>query len=91
MKLATIATLVGISATLVGGYVFDLDLRASAHDGIEQTMAAGNVELDLQRVELELKLFRTIEERRPLTPDEADRKEYVEQLRRVLLNEQQGA
>lgn len=88
MKLATIATLIGIIGTLSAGYVFDLNMRASAHDDIEMTVVAGDVELDLQRVELELKLYRTIEERRNLSPDERDRRSYIEQLRRVLLDTQ---
>ena len=91
MKLATIATIVGIGSTLAGGYAYDLSMRADAHDQIDATVVAGDVELDLQRVELELKLYRTIEERRALTADEADRKRYLEELRRVLLDKQQGA
>jgi len=55
---------------------------------IQTRMAMGGIELDLKAIALELKLYRTIEERRALTPDEKDRKDYLEALRTVLLAEQ---
>lgn len=82
--------------TLLGSlYVYDQGLEAKEHEDIAATIAtvtaqmiAGDVELDLQRVELELKLLRTLEERRELTSDEADRKEYLLELRRILREQQ---
>ena len=53
-------------------------------------MVMGDVELELQRIELELKLYRSIEERRDLTPDEIDREEYLQNLRDILLEEQRS-
>lgn len=58
------------------------------HNAIVAQHVAGDVELSLQQIELELKLYRTIKERRELTPDEEDRKAYLESLREVLLAEQ---
>lgn len=78
---------------LIGsGYAWDYNQREEVHAEIETSLDneihAGNIELDLKSIELELKLYRTIEERRPLTPDEKDRKEYLEALREILLAEQ---
>lgn len=83
--------------TLLGAlYTYDQKLEDDEHQDIAAVistvtdqMLAADVELDLQRVELELKLLRTIEERRPLTPDEEDRKQYLLELRRILREQQQ--
>lgn len=89
---ALCGTVVAIAATVVSGaiafWVWDQGLEAHEHDTIKIQMVAGDVELDLQRVELELKLLRTIEERRALTADEQDRKDYLLSLR-IILREQQ--
>lgn len=82
--------------TILGSlYVYDQGLEAKEHADIQATIAqvtqqmiAGDVELDLQRVELELKLLRTLEERRDLTSDEEDRKHYLLELRRILREQQ---
>lgn len=58
------------------------------HMTIVMTAVAGDVELSLQQINLELKMFRMIVERRVLTADEADRKTYLEALRVILLVEQ---
>jgi len=49
---------------------------------------AGDVELSLQQIELELKMLRGFAERRPLTADEEDRKKYLEALREIIVAEQ---
>lgn len=89
-----IKALVGISLALVttaaGAYVYDLGKRAEQHEALTASAVAGDVELELKRVDLELKLLRTIQERRELTADEADRKTYLEDLRKVLIEEQRG-
>lgn len=73
-----------------GAYAWDQAEREKAHAAIISEMIAGNIELDLQRVNLELKLLRTIQERRALTEDEADRKSYLIDLRKVLLTKQRS-
>jgi hypothetical protein len=95
LDVAVIGT--GLAAlTLLGSlYAYDQSLENAEHQEIQQTIAtvtaqmiAGDVELDLQRVELELKLLRTLEERRELTSDEEDRKHYLLELRRILREQQ---
>ena len=88
--------------TLLGSlYAYDQSLENDKHAEIElqlqenfatvtAQMIAGDVELDLQRVELELKLLRTLEERRELTSDEQDRKDYLLELRRILREQQKN-
>lgn len=73
-----------------GGYTWDLNQRAAAHDDLETHFAAAGVELDLKLVELELKFLRDIEARRELSLDERDRRSYLEEVRRVLIEEQRG-
>ena len=83
--------------TMLGAlYAYDQGLENDKHEeiavaiqAVTAQMIAGDVELDLQRVELELKLLRTLEERRELTSDEADRKQYLLELRRILREQQQ--
>lgn len=63
----------------------------SVEDGdfaVQAQSFAGDVELSLQAIELELKMFRVIAERRPLTADENDRKAYLEALREIIVAEQ---
>lgn len=52
---------------------------------------AGDIELSLQQIELELKMYRLIMERRALTADEEDRKQYLEDLRTIIVAEQRKA
>lgn len=67
----------------------EIQAEATASDeAIQTVMFAGDVELSLQQIELELKMFRMIAERRALTADEQDRKEYLEALREILIAEQ---
>jgi hypothetical protein len=73
---------------IAGGYAWEKGLQAEVHNSLDAEIIAGDLELDLQRIELELKLFRIIEERRPLTPDEQDRRDYLEALREIMLAEQ---
>lgn len=47
-----------------------------------------SVDLELQAINLELKILRTIQERRPLTLDEEDRLAYLVSLREILLEAQ---
>ena len=84
--------------TLLGGlYAYDQGLENEKHEeiaisiqAVTAQMIAGDVELDLQRVELELKLLRTLEERRELTSDEEDRKQYLLELRKILREQQKN-
>ena len=89
---ALCGTVVAVVATVVSGFVgfwvWDQGLEEHEHEILTQQQVAGDVELDLQRVELELKLLRTIEERRPLTADEQDRKDYLLALRMILREQQ---
>ena len=84
----SIGTLITVIPLVAGAVMWYDGLQAKAHDTITAQQVAANVELDLQRVELELKLLRTIEERRELTPDEQDRLDYLKQLREVLIEQQ---
>lgn len=90
LTLGAIATIVGILSTAGGGVVWYDNRQTAEHNEMQQEQIAADVELDLQRVELELKLLRTIAERRPLTPDEQDRLEYLRELRTVLLDKQRN-
>lgn len=47
-----------------------------------------SVDLELQGINLELKVLRSISERRELTADELDRLEYLKELREILLEAQ---
>ena len=94
MKVA-IPVVLTLIAMLAGGYVWEKGLQANEHKILADADAtlnadiiAGDLELDLQRIELELKMLRNLEERRPLTPDEQDRREYLEALRAILLTAQ---
>ena len=82
------ANLIGILTPLAGAVLWYDGRQDEEHVEIKAQMIAGDVELDLQRVELELKLLRTIQERRELTEDELDRLEYLKQLRAILIEEQ---
>jgi hypothetical protein len=84
----SIGSLITVVPILAGAVLWYDGLQAAQHETIKAQQVAASVELDLQRVELELKLLRTIEERRELTPDEKDRKAYLESLREVLIAEQ---
>jgi TRAP-type C4-dicarboxylate transport system substrate-binding protein len=84
----SVGTLITVIPLVAGAALWYDGLKEAQHEAISQTLVASNVELDLQRVELELKLLRTIIERRALTPDEQDRLEYLKQLREVLIAEQ---
>lgn len=99
MKLNTAAIGTGLATlTLLGSlYAYDQGLENAKHKEIAGVIAtvtdqmlAADVELDLQRVELELKLLRTLAERRELTSDEADRKAYLLELRRILREQQKN-
>jgi hypothetical protein len=64
-------------------------LEAEANDTVLSAVQyAGQVELTLQQINLELKMLRTIQERRALTADEQDRKTYLEALREIIVAEQ---
>lgn len=84
----SVGTLITVIPLIAGAALWYEGRQDAAHDEIKAQAVAGDVELDLQRVELELKLLRTIEERRELSPDEKDRKEYLESLREILIAEQ---
>lgn len=86
----SITTGIVILVAIGGAYAYDKNERAQIHEEMTHDMIAGNIELDLQRVELELKLLRTIKERRTLTEDESDRRKYLQDLRRVLLAKQKA-
>lgn len=61
---------------------------AEADVAVQAQSFAGDVELSLQQIELELKMLRGFAERRPLTADELDRKKYLEALREIIVAEQ---
>ena len=90
-----IAIALTLIAMLAGGYVWEKGLQADEHtilaeadDDLNAQIIAGGLESDIQRIELELKMYRSIEERRELTPDEQDRVDYLKGLRTILLVEQ---
>lgn len=89
ISIASVAAVLGLLGT---GYGFDLKARATQHDDIKadytQKLFAGNVELDLQSIQLELKMYRSIKERRVLTDDELDRVEFLKSKRAILIAEQ---
>jgi hypothetical protein len=85
IRLAVVLTILGL---LGSAYAWDVNRRDVVHESIDHEMHAGNIELTLQGINLELKMYRAIEERRELTPDEKDRKEYLEELRLILVAEQ---
>jgi hypothetical protein len=80
-----IMTMIAILGITGAAYAYDKNERAQIHEELTHDIIAGNIELDLQRVNLELKLLRTIKERRALTADEQDRKQYLIDLRKALL------
>lgn len=84
----SVGTLFTVIPLVAGAALWYDGLKLEQHKEIAQAQIASNVELDLQRVELELKLLRTIMERRALSSDEQDRLEYLKQLREVLIAEQ---
>ena len=84
----SIGTLITVIPLIAGAALWYENRVDAQHADIMAAVVASDVELDLQRVELELKLLRTIEERRELTPDEEDRKAYLEALRELLIAEQ---
>ena len=95
----SVGTLITVIPLLAGAAIWydsrqdaqheEISMAATAQDTeITQTFAAGDVELTLQQIELELKMFRMIMERRPLNADEEDRKTYLEALREIIVAEQ---
>lgn len=87
---AMIASTVAILGLVGGGYAWDYQQKTAQHHEIMSAVQARDLDLELQRVELELRFLRDIESRRSLTPDELDRRRYLEDLRRVLLEKQRG-
>ena len=87
-----VAVMVGMGVSVLGliggGYAYEKTLQSGTHQTMDDKRLASDVELDLQRIELELKLFRIIAERRGLTPDEQSRKDYLEAYRLILVGEQ---
>jgi len=66
-----------------------LDLQAEFHSDMEQHTSEQNInglEAELERIELALKFYANIRERRPLTPDEQDEYEYLK-ARRLQIRE----
>jgi len=94
MKIPIILMLTVIGL-LAGGYAFEKRLQTSQHvllaaadTELNAKIIEGGLESDIQRIELELKMYRSIAERRELTPDEQDRVAYLKELRTILLAEQ---
>ena len=89
----SIGLLIAIIPLCAGAAIWYDNRQDDQHDEISLVAAeqrfAGDVELSLQQIELELKMFRMIMERRPLTADEEDRKTYLEALRSIIVAEQQ--
>lgn len=90
MNLAAVGTAVAVLGLGGGFYTWDLNQRQAVYESLSAAQVAGDVELELARVNLELKLLRDIEERRQLTPDEEDRRTYLLALREKLLDWQRG-
>ena len=89
MKIGTMIAAVMALLTLIGsGYAYEKSLQKDVHQTMDERTVSTGVELDLQRIDLELKMFRLIEERRVLTPDELARKEYLEAYRLILIQQQ---
>lgn len=92
MNKIAIGTVISILTASAGAAVWYDGTQQAEHDALESELDkeihAGNVELSLQQIELELKLYRTISERRLLSLDELDRKAYLEALRLILVAEQ---
>lgn len=86
----SVGTLITVIPMLAGAAIWYDTRSDEQHRELQAYTAQQDVELELQRIELELKLLRTIEERRELTPDEEDRKEYLEALREIIIEEQRG-
>ena len=90
MKIS-IAIALTLIAMFADGYVWEKGLQADEHTilaevdaGLNAQIIAGGLESDIQRIELELKMYRSIEERRKLTPHEQDRVDDVKALRTLL-------
>ena len=95
----SVGTLITVIPLLAGAAIWYDSRQDAQHDAIKAEATAqvaaidteqhaGDVELTLQQIELELKMFRMIAERRALTADEEDRKTYLEALREIIVAEQ---
>jgi len=84
----SIGTLITVIPLVAGAALWYDGMKEKQHEDIQVAASAGDVELTLQQINLELKLLRTIQERRELTADEADRKAYLEALREIMIAEQ---
>ncbi len=89
MNKISISVVVALLTMFGGAYAWDSSQRQQTHEDMRTHVAMADIELDLRRIDLELKLLRTIEERRALTPDEQDRKNYLLTLRGILREKQQ--
>lgn len=89
VKNISLGTLIAMIPLVAGAVVWYDGLNEKRHSAIVASRYVADVDLDLRLVEVELKQLRAIEERRPLTADEQDRKAYLEERRRILLAEQQ--
>jgi hypothetical protein len=65
----------------------DLRIQQTSEHAASETYRK-SIELELRAINIELKLLRTIEEDRPLSSDEEDRRDYLESLRDILLEAQ---
>ena len=90
MNNIALPTVIALLVAVGGAYAYELSRQDDVHKVLVESQVAGDVELDLSRVKLELKLIRTIKERRPLTADELDRRRYLEALRSILLTQQRA-
>lgn len=84
----SIGTLIVVIPMVAGAALWYDNRNDDQHAEMQVAAVAGDVELTLQTINLELKLLRTIEERRALSADEADRKAYLEALREIMITEQ---
>lgn len=87
----SVGTLITVIPMLAGAALWYDTRMDGQHEQIQAQTVAADIELELQRIELELKLLRTIQERRELSPDEQDRKDYLEALREIIIGEQRGS
>lgn len=89
-----LGVVVSLCVAMVGGTIgavqmfetkADADMaRGNLEQSATEKRTAGDVDSQLMTIEAELKLYRSIEERRPLNADEVDRVDFLRELRRIL-------
>jgi len=88
MNKVTIGTVIAGLGLVGAGYAYDVDIRGEQHEIIASNAHVSSVELNLQIVQAELKMYRSIQERRELSSDELARVEFLKTKLLILLAEQ---